>query len=1214
MLMNNERGERITKTFRCADLDSEIPILMGVSKAILHNVVFCHQEESNWPLGDSSTLKKKFDEIFSATRYTKALDILKKQRNELLQEIKVLKERLSHSQTIQNNYKRVEEDIEFTNTRISATENEIEEYERSLKQHEKEKLIKEETLKVLREKSIEMERYRAQRVELTKKSEEYQKNIDILLCDTLENIHKMLYEYDQQVEKSKEEVSRLQMEVESLEQDRNMYNKKHQDLIQKRILGESMEQATIDFVAQLKEGISEFNAVIQTETNLKIDLTNLKIDITRVDIDLTNCDDIVGTCHSILNQMEEEYRLSVASNEKLIEEKKRILDEMKMKLHKFKTDFNIHRNDRDKAKEDKISLEKELQVACESLVKVDDLKLRLTQDQQKLQVHLSQFDEEMVTQQIKVLTEDRDACSKRIEETSEKIQTSTNIVLIRSKYDQLQNALQDKQDKYRSLINDHASLFKQYMIDIDSTGPEECMKMTEHLLTSTSERECASKNSLDSILSKVNNIEGQISLTLENVEQMKEKLQSLMLNTKMSIRDGDPSVLLSKLNDEIGQLSNDIASLNAAKKVYSDMEVEAEVKKCCPLCDRNLETMDSLRSKIEHLIQNIPQTLVLKEAELDEKRDIKKHLESAQDVFREYVQYDKTEIPQAEKKIIELEKRKANLKIKVDKYEKDLVDEQSQKEEIQVLNKVCHALCNLADEIKLIQSQRSVEEDKLLKLGNVTPIDAKELEHMQHSLVDMKSRHEELNEALHHIQKESQEQKNTISTLERSIALLEKDISISSTLESSMSSLRAKIDLKHAQIEKLEALILEREALLDTLSVEIENTMKEESSVKTSMKLDEDEKRKHLDAVRTKFMRIKDMVQRLQSHMQKVQLNSLVHINKEISQLETDMDRLDHDISDKMRQSQEIKQRIASSASEKRNIEDNIKYCTCKQEITFIDNNMANIEQFLVAHYSTQDIQMSISPVLRDAEILEQLMNDIKTRCSQLQGSKMAYLEDLENKRKQLRSLSSSGDVNEKYRESFINLKTAETACLDIERYYKALDKALMKYHSQKMGDINTIIKELWQNTYKGKDIDTIEIKSEFDASSKRQSYNYRVVMIKGDSELDMKGRCSTGQKVLASLVIRLALAETFCINCGILALDEPTTNLDRANVESLASSLVSIIESRRKQDNFQLIVITHDEEFVQNLGRSDYCDYYWRVSKNSQQHSTIVKKQIVDL
>jgi DNA repair protein RAD50 len=56
--------------------------------------------------------------------------------------------------------------------------------------------------------------------------------------------------------------------------------------------------------------------------------------------------------------------------------------------------------------------------------------------------------------------------------------------------------------------------------------------------------------------------------------------------------------------------------------------------------------------------------------------------------------------------------------------------------------------------------------------------------------------------------------------------------------------------------------------------------------------------------------------------------------------------------------------------------------------------------------------------------------------------------------------------------------------------------------------------------------------------------------------ELDMPGRCSAGQKVLASLIIRMALAETFSANCGVLALDEPTTNLDEKNIASLSLAL----------------------------------------------------------
>ena len=32
-----------------------------------------HQEESNWPLSDGATLKRHFDDIFAATKYTKVV-------------------------------------------------------------------------------------------------------------------------------------------------------------------------------------------------------------------------------------------------------------------------------------------------------------------------------------------------------------------------------------------------------------------------------------------------------------------------------------------------------------------------------------------------------------------------------------------------------------------------------------------------------------------------------------------------------------------------------------------------------------------------------------------------------------------------------------------------------------------------------------------------------------------------------------------------------------------------------------------------------------------------------------------------------------------------------------------------------------------------------------------------------------------------------------
>eukprot|EP00392_Amoebophrya_sp_AT5.2_P015173 g15372.t1 len=76
---------------RVGDTDFLIPQFMGVEKAILENVIFCHQEESNWPLMEQKTLKKKFDDIFGSTRYTRALQNITQVRQELTRKATELK-------------------------------------------------------------------------------------------------------------------------------------------------------------------------------------------------------------------------------------------------------------------------------------------------------------------------------------------------------------------------------------------------------------------------------------------------------------------------------------------------------------------------------------------------------------------------------------------------------------------------------------------------------------------------------------------------------------------------------------------------------------------------------------------------------------------------------------------------------------------------------------------------------------------------------------------------------------------------------------------------------------------------------------------------------------------------------------------------------------------------------------------------------------------
>lgn len=66
-VQRKQEGKKVEET------NNEMCTAMGVSKAVLNNVIFCHQEDSNWPLDEGKKLKEKFDAIFGTTDYNKAI-------------------------------------------------------------------------------------------------------------------------------------------------------------------------------------------------------------------------------------------------------------------------------------------------------------------------------------------------------------------------------------------------------------------------------------------------------------------------------------------------------------------------------------------------------------------------------------------------------------------------------------------------------------------------------------------------------------------------------------------------------------------------------------------------------------------------------------------------------------------------------------------------------------------------------------------------------------------------------------------------------------------------------------------------------------------------------------------------------------------------------------------------------------------------------------
>lgn len=90
-------------------------------------MIFCHQEEFNWPFDEGKKLKEKFDEIFGTTKYNKALDSLRTIVKGHLGQIKILKVEKDKFRVLVDEVKERENKIEEINQRKLRSNNRIEE-------------------------------------------------------------------------------------------------------------------------------------------------------------------------------------------------------------------------------------------------------------------------------------------------------------------------------------------------------------------------------------------------------------------------------------------------------------------------------------------------------------------------------------------------------------------------------------------------------------------------------------------------------------------------------------------------------------------------------------------------------------------------------------------------------------------------------------------------------------------------------------------------------------------------------------------------------------------------------------------------------------------------------------------------------------------------------------------------------------------------------
>jgi DNA repair protein RAD50 len=1189
-LLMSKDGEKHSISTRVAELDQLIPQYLGVPKAILDNVIFCHQEDSLWPLSDATTLKKKFDEIFEALKYTKAIDnikMIRKQRNIDLGQFKIIeanakidKDRAQQSETRQAElYDKIEalrkdhaqadtecaeaqqkaRDAYDHSARYMQTINELKFKRNTFEANQQSVATLEDNLTHMEETDDELQsmldQYE-QRVAAYSTQNEEQRHVYADLKDTLED--------------TRESLGTKQSEIGKYEAQKEQYDRQLQQ--RETLIKEAAKRHGIrgyDYDITDKQ-IAEFQQILGRMSKDQ----NKALDRAREESqgelrDAQNNLNQLNTRRSGATQSKESARGQINSNDK------RILD-LQKSMNEIKADEGSEAILQNKKRDTEERLENASSAAA-----------------------IERFDDRLqeASNNVRVLEDKKERLTNELGEATKQAKESASI-------DYTRNELQAAQHSLATMMKVHNERITQ-LVDTDwdpatlETTFQQALSEKAGKVKEASSRRDISQSKLDKINFQMSSHESQLKKKLSELRQFEKTVSEAI--QKDDISDFEES--LQQLEEEYEGVSSDTAKFTAQVDYMRSCLKVAQDNNVCRLCSRELLddrsqgfTTAGFLAKLEDIIAKAEKNM-----KADNPEEIFAELEVARNAKPSYdlaIRLRDTEVPALQMDLSKLTTEREALNKQLEDQDGLVLDLEAARQEVESMSKEVQSIIGYYTKVHELEVQINDLAQKQKAAGLSRGIDAVQTE----------------------LKKVTEDTRNARTALDDLTATRDKSRSLIASLELSVRDINAELNGAQSKLKEKRALASrieefrsengkQRESMrsydrdIDELAPEIEQAQYKCDDINRRgnerVQRAHDEASKLSDSLR----QLNQAAQEITAYVERGGTEQLARAHREVETLQGDLSRVESEMMAVMRKIKKIEDTVRDTEMTKRSIGDNLRYRKAKRALETLQVDIDSLEAHGAerdkAHYDQEAIHWDNEYHTLNAKKIG-LERDMKNKDDQLSELMADYKEIYQNSAIQ-------------YREAHIKVETTKAAINDLGQYAGALDKAIMKYHTLKMEEINRIIAELWRNAYQGTDVDTIRIASDSDGKGNR-TYNYRVVMSKQDTEMDMRGRCSAGQKVLACLVIRLALAECFGTNCGLIALDEPTTNLDQQNIKGLAESLSEIIKIRRKQANFQLLVITHDEAFLREMNCADYTDVYWRVGRDSHQESFIERQNIAEV
>ncbi|XP_057670228.1 DNA repair protein RAD50 [Diorhabda carinulata] len=1169
---------------RCADIDAYCCTALNVSKSIFNNVLFCHQENSLWPLDEPKKLKEKFDDIFEATKYKKCVERLRK----------TIKEKETHLKTgIKDTLKakkEIKDHVDFQRSKLEDKKEKLNEVKKLIEQSENElKPLEDRMKKIL---DLEESLGALQR-KLTAKEEEkkglinQQETLRKEISDIFVGTDK---ELDSKINTFKDEQSSEEIIIRKLE--RNVQD------INKQLENESLSIQTKQVkIGQMKEEQNQYKKKLEEIRGL--------IDKLRIELDIEDFGDqeiLLGELTNAIKSQENKFNQLQKENDVEENELQKQIDKLREENAKSEQLIDSKTTSthecKNKLEQIKYKLE-ELDTSDSQLKNITDKIESLQSTLTKLKSSFSENEKLQEIQELKDLIDNKEQYREKLEReytvlqrnyaTEQKIESEKSLVL-------------NKQSQIKKIQSKHSqNLTKLFGDDIPKNNLKNSVMNIQNNQDIEYNKHTKTVNKLEKELI---NLETTLDI---NKSMLKTHQQELSTNKRKLMELCKGKDFLETLNESYKKkekLQTARGQYSAAKIMYEAFVGKLESEKCCPVCKtnfkNNLPALPDIIQDLKGKIHKIPSDLMQVELEFKKEEEYHNELQRMNNVNDEIETLTHTKIPKLEQEISSLTEQfeEKSMELAAEKHSlekphqlieicKNLITDATLFDQYQIdISRANDSIKDMEESIEKVPSNRSRQENEM------------ELDAVKAELSNTKRRYDTSKNMLEQHRDRCQDLNKKIQTEVQKQIDIQKLVQEKPLLEIQNKEYNEKLTRLRSEIEDLRLnLVSQKKELKD--SIENKNNVN-----KKNIQLEEKARTK-LNSNQNSLSDIFKLQKIIRDYERLKNSEKLAKGIEELAELKVIVSNLEKNKTEILDSISQKKESLAKRESFFRALKDNVTLREISRKEKLVETTIQEIKQKIGGFNYRQVFEEKQKKI----EEINKKQREINTLNGQMEEI-VHVTDELEEilRKPEYRT------ANINYKKTYYNYTLNVLALDDLKKYADILERSVLKFHEERMIQINRMIKSLWRTIYRGNDIDYIEIKTDESTTSgvgRRRTYQYKVVQVKNNIELDMRGRCSAGQKVLACLVIRLALAETFSSHCGILALDEPTTNLDKANISSLSDALSELINSRENQSNFQLLIITHDEEFLRSLTQVQNIDSYWQVKRNAG-GSSVVERQIL--